>query len=200
MKRFLITIAVAFAALCSAPVYAADGLNTTSVSQAGFDKLSESQKAEILKQIAAQAHDTSAAGIAANVTPSKVSEWVDIGTKIGQMMGGAAKEVGVQVNDFVKTPVGQWTMALIVWKFMGGVAVHAFGALLVISIGIPFILWLSRRYSGLDVTYDPEKKDMFGRSVKLRERRREWTDGDVIMFAFFYAIVTAASLICLFTF
>jgi hypothetical protein len=134
------------------------------------------------------------------VTPAKVGEWVDIGTKIGQGLGGAAKELGVQVNDFVKTPVGQWTMALIVWKFMGSVAVHAFGAILTLIVGIGFILFFARRYSGYEVVYHAESRNLFGQPNKKSVTRKPWDDGDVTMFAIFTAIVIGASLVCLFTF
>jgi hypothetical protein len=179
------------------PALSHANLTTDAVQRAGFDKLTEQQKAELIKQIATQATPELATTLD---TPQKVTEWVDVGTKIGQMMGGAAKELGVQVNEFAKTPVGKWTMALIVWKFMGDVIMHAFGGVLVFITGISFVLFMARRYTRGTVDYDPEKRDYLGRSVKIKEERRVWTDGDTLMFGFYFAVVTGAALITIFTF
>lgn len=195
MFRFLSALLVAAALLV--PTISHANLTTDAVARAGFDKLTEQQKAELIKQIATQASPEVSTAIS---TPQKVSEWVDVGTKIGQMMGGAAKELGVQVNEFAKTPVGQWTMALIVWKFMGSVIMHAFGGILVFVTGISFVLFMARRYTRGSVVYDPEKRDYLGRSVKVSEERRMWTDGDTLMFGFYFAVVTVASLVTVFTF
>ena len=41
--------------------------------------------------------------------------WVQIGANIGQMMGGAAKELGIAVNEFSQTSLGEVTMVMIIW-------------------------------------------------------------------------------------
>lgn len=177
MKRLLISFILALFASFTplTPAYAG-GISSNAVVQAGFDNLTDEQKADVIKQIAQSQTSTP---IAAQATPQKIGEWVDLGTKIGQMMGGAAKEVGIAVNDFVKTPVGQWTMAMIIWKFMGSVIIHVFGGLLVLTVGLSIILFFSRRLRTCTIVYDPERKDLFGRSAKVKATYTEM-DGETV--------------------
>ena len=49
----------------------------------------------------------------------RVEKWVSIGNQIGQAIGGACKELGVAVNDFIVTPAGVLTVTLIVWEVVG---------------------------------------------------------------------------------
>lgn len=200
MKRFLITITVALFAALSAPVYAG-GIQSNSVSGAGFDELSETQKAEVLRTIAEKAAEAKGASLTAVVSnPQKVSEWLDVGTKIGQMMGGAAKELGIAVNDFVKTPVGQWTMAIIIWKFVGGALVHVFGGLLLLAVCLTVIWLVARTRRGVDITYDAEKKDIFGRAVVKRVVKSKLTDDDTAWILVCTAVSVIMALFTIFSF
>lgn len=213
MIRFALTL---YAAITAMIVFAAfpahaGGLDTNAAHAAGFSKLSETEKAAIIKQIAEQAaakkdtpnlvQDLAATAAAdAKNTPEKVDQWLNIGERIGKMIGGAAKEVGVAVNDFVKTPVGLTAMGLIVWHYMGGVIVHFFGGLLVMGVGLGFVVYFARRYRGETITYDTEKKDVFGRSVVSKIDRKPM-DGEVIAgFMFAAAVVIIAALITMFTY
>jgi hypothetical protein len=201
MKRFLITIAVALFAALSAPVYAG-GISSNAVNGAGFDDLTEAQKAEVLKTIADKVAASKVAPtvIEAVSTPKKVGEWLDVGTKIGQMMGGAAKELGIAVNDFVKTPVGQWTMAIIIWKFMGGALVHVFGGLLLLAVCLTVIWLVARTQREVDITYDAEKKDIFGRAVVKRVVKSKLTDDDTAWILVCTAVSVIMALFTIFSF
>lgn len=199
MKRFLIALAMLMATSFSF------ALDSRDVNSAGFDKLTQTQKAEILKQVAEQADKAQAT---ADVIPAPppvstakaVSEWVEVGSKIGQGLAGAAKEVGVAVNDFVKTPVGKLTMAIIVWKFMGGVLVHFMGAMLILLLGTVFTFMMYRRMTAITIAYDPERKDMFGRSVKLKVQRPALSGDDMWGLAAMMFVTVIASMIAMFTF
>lgn len=172
MRHLIVFVTLLFISFTSVA-----GIDSKTVYSAGWEQLSESEKAEFLKNVADKAKKNS--GPEATVSTVKnVSEWVDVGQKIGQMMGGAAKEVGVAVNDFVKTPVGQWTMALIIWKFMGSALVHVFGGLLVLIVGFSFIIFLMKRSVSVVTKYDSEKVDMFGRSRLLSVTRGELSDDE----------------------
>ena len=70
--------------------------------------LSEQQRAEILMQVAKAKDKT-------DVVDS-VNKWVGIGKELGAGLGSAAKEMGVTVNEFASTPVGQMTTFAILWK------------------------------------------------------------------------------------
>lgn len=86
----------------------------------GFNELSEVQKAEFAKQIA-EAVEGKAIKLPELPTASvnQVDEWVDLGAKVGKMLGGAAKELGIAANEFTQTPLGLVTMGLIIWHYAG---------------------------------------------------------------------------------
>lgn len=203
MKRYLLSAALALAAAFVIPAYAASGLTSDSAAAAGFNKLSETEKAEILKTIAAkaQANNTDLASIAsAAANPEQVDQWLNVGEKVGKMIGGAAKEVGVAVNDFIHTPVGLTAMALIVWHYMGDMVVHVFGGLLVLAVGLSFILYYARKYTRTETIYDTDKQDIFGRSVVKVVNKSKWEGETVAGFMGATAVVIGAALIVMFTF
>lgn len=200
MKRLFATILLLLACTLS---YASNSIDARTVNDAGFSDLSDIDKADLIKQIADKkaAKANSAKQVIPDVsTPQKVNEWLDIGTRIGSGMAGAAKEMGVAVNEFAKSPVGLWTITLITWHFMGGVLVHIVGGLLVWLIGFSFIWWVSRRVVREEIIYDKEKTDIFGRSRLLSVNRGE-IDGDYfagqVVMAF---IVTAVGIATMFSY
>ncbi len=132
-----------------------DGINTDTVSNSGFNQLSEVDKAAIISDIAKKVAVKNAAPEVPTI--EKLDGWVDLGTKIGKGLSGAAKETGVAVNDFAKTPVGILTTGLIVWKMIGNTIFHFIAAILVWSIGLPLLHLLWKRYLTTE-TYDKEGK------------------------------------------
>lgn len=52
-------------------------------------------------------------------TADNVEKFADIGVKIGKVIAATCKELSIEVNEFVKTPVGMITMGLIVYKVVG---------------------------------------------------------------------------------
>lgn len=216
MKRFLFTIAIALAAAFTMPVYAG-GINSNAVGSAGWDKLSEAQKADVLSSVAKAAEGSglgSGAGAVATAvatsTPQKVSEWVDVGTKIGQGIGGAAKEVGIAVNEFVKTPVGMAVMGIFVWKFMGGVIVHVVGGVLVWLFGFGFVIYLQRITCRITKEYGEPRTLLgfipIGRPVTKyvrdvpRDREGDVDSGYVAAWILCYGVVLMLGLITIFSY
>ena len=175
MKRFL---AVALMALSFGAFASTD---SSAVREAGWNNLTELQKAEITKQVATQAETNKANPTSvASVLPDakKVDDWVNVGQHIGQMMGGAAKEVGVAVNDFGKTPVGQWTMFLIVWKVLGATLMHVIGGFLVLIVGGIVMSAIYRRATNTTIEYNPEKTNWLGNHPVLTVERACLSDSD----------------------
>ncbi len=191
MKKFIAIVALMF----SFNAFAA--LTTDSVANAGFSKLTEAQKAEVIKQIA----DASSKNKDV-VVPSeeKVEKWVKIGSQVGQGLAGAAKELGVAVNDFAKTPVGQLTMALIVWHMMGGVIVHVVGGVLIMVVGLWFIKFMFNRAYPDKVTYSKEHKNIFGNFAVENVQRTPVQDDNAAGWLFAAGIVIVAGLLTIFTF
>ena len=174
MKKLLSLVLVAalsVSALAQAPQnpapQPANTVTAQNVVAAGFDKLSESAKLELIKQIEKQASPL--APIANLVpTPEKVDEWSEVGTKVARGLASAAKEAGVAVNEFSKTPVGMITSGIIIWKIMGKdiaqlvVAItskiyHIIGALC-IWIGGSYILLAAFNRAHTTTHYDKEGK------------------------------------------
>jgi hypothetical protein len=177
--------------------FAFAALTTDSVANAGFSRLDETQKAEIIKQIA----DASSKNKEVSVpSEEKVEKWVKIGSQIGQGLAGAAKELGVAVNDFAKTPVGQLTMMLIVWHMVGGVIVHILGGMLVIVVGLSAIRFMFNRAYPMRVTYSKEHKNIFGNFVVEKVEKTPVQDDNAAGWLFACAIVILAGLITIFTF
>jgi hypothetical protein len=92
---------------------------------AEFNSLTEQQKLEILSQVqkATQENNvkTKEEGITAErvvttigKTIDNLPEFAEKGKAIGQGIAAAAKEVGVGVSEFMQTPVGILTTAIIV--------------------------------------------------------------------------------------
>ena len=138
MKKIFMVLALVATSLAWA------GNTSDAVRDAGFSKLSEAEKAEVIKMVADKASSKDIGSIAVP-SEDKVEKWVKIGSNIGQGLAGAAKEVGVAVNDFSKTTVGQLTMALIVWHMVGGTLIHGFGAVMIWNIGFFFLHYMHRR-------------------------------------------------------
>ena len=192
MKNFIAIVALMFSFNAFA------NLTTDSVANAGFSKLSETQKAEIIKQIADKSSDTST--IKNAPSEEKVEKWVKIGSQIGQGLAGAAKEVGIAVNDFAKTPVGQLTMMLIVWHMVGGVIVHIFGGLLIMVIGLWFVRFMFKRAYPDKVTYSKDHKNVFGNFAIEKVEPMAVADDNAAGWLFAAAVVIGVGLITIFTF
>lgn len=88
------------------------------------DGLTDVQAAELklqAEQLKAQAaHDP------VDIIPDaeKLQEYALLGEQIARAIGAAAKETGVAVNEFVKTPVGKLTTFIIVYKLIGRDIMH----------------------------------------------------------------------------
>jgi hypothetical protein len=189
MKRFLVVLMLMF----TLPAFA--GIQSNQLDNAGWRNLSEAQKAAVMKQVA----ETAAQG-SGSVNTTNVSEWVDVGERIGKMIGGVAKEVGVAVNDFVKTPVGKMAMVVIVWHFMGNVIIHVLGGGVVLVVGLSFILYMLRRVRGVTYQYSPDKTDIFRRARLMRVEREPLHENYAAGYTAAAALVLAVSLFTAFSF
>ena len=209
MKVFQsIAIALMLSVMFVSPLYA-DSLDTSSTGTLtsmlddveGWDALTRTEQLQMLLEVEQKATakiQASTARLTAKLEPGDIGEWVDIGERIGKMLGGAAREVGVAVNDFVDTPVGKMTMVLIVWNYMGSMIVHVFGGLLVMVLGLSIILYMYKRSTQDVVHYDSEKTDIFGRARLSRIVRRQHDEEPGYLVA--CAVVMIASIVVTFTF
>jgi hypothetical protein len=101
-----------------------------------FDNLTSTQKAEVVSQIAKLKAKSEPSAVPAVPTPpvsEKVNAWVEIGASLGKGLAATAKELGVAVNDFAKSPVGILTTAVIIWKYVGHDLFH-------VTFGVGFFI------------------------------------------------------------
>jgi hypothetical protein len=191
MKKFFVAI------LMMVSISAWAGNDSDTVRAAGFAKLSEAEKAEVIKMVADKA---SQKDVMPTMTEDKVEKWVKIGSNIGQGLAGAAKEVGVAVNDFATTPVGQLTMMLIVWHMIGAQLIHVFGGIMIWIVGIAIIRHMVARAYPSKITYSKEVKNFFGNYVVEKSEPIAIDDGNAAGWLFAYGVVLVAGLIAIFTF
>jgi hypothetical protein len=173
MKKLLFVVLTIFALSAHAELVSND------VRDAGFNKLTEVEKAEILKVVADKAAANTGSAAAALPTEAKVEKYVDLGERIGKMVGSAAREVGSAANEFVKTPVGIMTMGLIMWHYMGGMILHFTGGLLVIAITVWWFRFSIRKITRETITYNTEIKNIFG-NHPIKEITRNAVDEDTL--------------------
>lgn len=153
----------------------------------GLSELSDIEKAEVQllvqkKLVEKNQLQAQAKQLSDNIPdPDMVQKYVTLGEGIGKAFGGAAKEVGVTVNEFVKTPVGLMAMILIVWNYMGAMLVHLFAGISLMIVGIMLVRWWFYHTIDCQIKYDPEKTDIFGRSriltinQKVTDSMTGWT-------------------------
>lgn len=204
MKKLfgVLMFAVALAG-CQCDANAGD-LGTRSVGDAGFDKLPTEQQTQILTEIANMKKQATDAAIPGPTTASKVNEWISVGEHIGQALGGAAKQVNIAVNDFISTDVGKMTMFMVIWHYAGSelshLVFHVIGGLMVWMIGFSFILYMVRKASTVDVTYDKTKTNIFGNYPKVGVSRRELDSDYQTAYTLAALVVLAVGLITIFTY
>ncbi len=158
MKYVVLCIALLF----SVPSVAQ--LTSHSVSQAGFDDLTEAQKAAVIKQVSENAEMNKTVVVKSN-TVETLNAFAELGKNIGAGLVAAAKELGIAANEFATTPVGKITIALIVWNYAGEFIIHTAAGILVLVTGLYICRRLFPRVYAIE--YDPERR-WFGFQIKKK--------------------------------
>lgn len=164
---------------------------------AGYDQLTDAQKAELSVQVQ-QLAQQSKSSIPA---PSTVERWAGFGQQIGSALAGTARELGVVANDFIKTPAGQVTLYLIIWKVIGNDVAHIGGGLLILAICIPMWFYMMRRLcvvKGFETKFmqDGEGKQ---KAVKVPVLYNDERGGEFFGMMVALAAIIGVSLITIFT-
>lgn len=73
-------------------------------------------------------------------------KWVGVGHEVGVAVNEGLSAVTTQANSFASTPVGKWTMAVIVFKVVGKDIIGLLFAIGVIAVGLPAWIWSYRKY------------------------------------------------------
>lgn len=180
MKKLLLMLA-----LVSSPVFA-DSI------QLDTSNLTNDQKLEIAKNIE-QLKSQSTTN-----TLAEAEKWVGLGEKMGKVLGGVAKEVGVEVNDFVKTPVGTMTAGLIAWQYIGKTIVHLLGGLFMVGVVLFSVKSWADRLVETRIEYDTTKTNLFGNHPIISKRRDDISSEASFLLGLTGAIGLIASFVVMF--
>jgi len=114
-----------------APAVQAQTVRETGFGKANIDvsDLTEEQRAQLALQVSQMKQS--------KPVLEQTKEYVELGEAIGKAISGSAKEMGIAVNDFIRTDAGKITVFLICWHFFGDQAIH------LVSGGGFFIIFIS---------------------------------------------------------
>lgn len=179
-------------------------LNSDSVLNSGWSSLSAVQKTAILNDIATKAEAAKTTStdpvVSTTQTLDKVDKYVGIGERIGKMVGGAAKEVGMAVNDFAKTPVGIWAIVMITWTYMGGAVVHLLLGITLFVFSMTLIFYCLSKSRKVVREYYENKTTWYGAPLIKLETRSGFDSDDIQAAFIFGAIASVVSIIIVLTF
>lgn len=185
MKSFIAVIMFIFAL----PVFAQ--LNATNVNQAGFDQLTESQKAQVVQQVAAMA----AQQTGPQAVVDKATQWAQIGQGLGQGMVAMAREMGIAVNEFAGTTVGKIATVMLLWHYMGNDIFRLIAGAVIAIVGFGYLRWLMNHQYPTTIVYSDTEKNIFGNRVVIaRERKSIAAEVAFVYFIGAIIIVAAAAL------
>lgn len=124
-KKMKLTFLALFVLLFSVSGFAA----ITSSDLGDFDKLSDTQKAEVVKQIAQFSEasgGTSSAPLTADSVKETMKKWSEVGAGVGVLVVSAAKELGLAANEFAQTSLGKLLIVVGLVYMFGDQAVLLF--------------------------------------------------------------------------
>jgi hypothetical protein len=145
MKKLFLILTLLF---LSVPAFAQEtavavGEKATPASELNAEvaKMTDAQKAALVENIRNPPAETS--------TAKKAKEWVEVGEGLGSALAGTAGKLGVEVNKFATTPVGQLATFLIVWHFMGDTVIDLTTDILFPLIFVPLLFHLIKKTFGV---------------------------------------------------
>jgi len=134
--------------------------------------------------------------VAATPKPAleQTKEYVELGEAIGKALSGTAKELGIAVNEFIKTPAGYLTVFIICWHLFGSQLIHLLVGGIFFSVAMP--IWVKYWNQCCIV-----KKIWYGEAGKpIIERYDEGdVDGTRLIFLLVVIIIVVATAIIIFT-
>lgn len=132
----------------------------------------------------------------------ELSQWISIGEQIGKSLAGCAKELGVEVNNFVQTPVGKLSACIIVWKLLGRDVMHFGFGFFFLIMSLSIWLYLFRKLCIVKTITFGEAKYFWGlRSKKIEhyEPDCEHTSGNRIVMLVVLFILMIISITIIFS-
>lgn len=152
MKPMIYTILTIMALISFGYMHSASAgtLNSNDVQSAGFSDLTDADKALVIKEVAdkvaASKLKTAQGGLpTATESVESAQKWVDIASGMGRGIVTLVKELGVTVNEFLKTPAGLMTIGLLAFHVMGKAIIHVAAGVVMPFVIIPLWIWSYRR-------------------------------------------------------
>ena len=116
MKKFIsILISILIIFMLSVPCFSATEVKVD------LEKLSQDARNEILNK-----NKETAKQEETKIVPTKLEEWSNFGKTFAIALKETCTVLNVEVNNFIKTPVGMMTAGIIFYKFVGKDIVHIF--------------------------------------------------------------------------
>lgn len=123
-----------------------------------------------------------AKGIEELANPETANKWAEASKGFASAIGGAAKELGIAVNDFLDSPAGYILALILLLKFGGGTII---GGLLTVFT-LYFWWFVNRRVMIKEVEY--ENTPIFWGALTMRRVKRYVTEKDEYTGA--YAVIS----------
>jgi hypothetical protein len=102
----------------------------------------------------------------------RYGKWVGVGHEIGTAVNESLSAINAQANSFAQTPVGKWTIFVVVYKIVGRDLMGFVIGLGTLAVGLPLWIWSYRRYLPhnipLEITYDNSKWIRRVQSIKYK--------------------------------
>ena len=158
-------------------------------------QLSDADKTEIVNKLKQVQSQTQLPSI------SDLERFSNIGAGVGKGLGAAAKELGLAMNEFSKTPVGLVTTALIIYKVIGADTLDAMSdvvqGLLILILGLSSTRYYAKRYVGELIIYSSEKKNIFGNPIIERIERSKMSDDATAWFMVITLLIIIVGIVAL---
>jgi hypothetical protein len=107
-----------------------------------LSKLPPEVAAQVIK--AEQERKAGSGSVPLPTTVEQAEQYAKIGEQVSRAVATTAKGLSIEVNEFVKTPVGWWVSVFMLWYFLGAKLWHIVGGIL-FWIASTTMLWKSAK-------------------------------------------------------
>lgn len=200
MKKMMVAAMLAFG-LCNVNVAVAQ-TSASGINSLDVQGLTPEQKTQLLAQAVEFKKQAGDPANASENVRKEVEQWTNLGGNMGRAAVAAAKELGIAANEFVETPLGKVTMAVVIYKVMGQELLHIFfgGFIFLTTIATSFYLYRKKAYHTATYEERPVLFGLFHKQVLKSYTVSESTRDMYTSFALWImAAGTAISLVTVFT-
>ena len=187
MKTFLVLMMLVMTVLAYGETFSESGLNEEEVNK--LKKFYAEMKLSAPKQ-----------EVSSITKAEEISQWINIGEQLGKGLASCAKELGIEVNNFVQTPVGKISAVVIIWKLLGRDLVHfGFGTFFFIFGSILWIYFYKKMCIIESIKLGDSGKLWGYSSKEIKYHEQGSVDGTRVVMMFVALAITCTSLLVIFT-